>query len=134
MCKFLGVISRVLLALVFFVSIIFIIMNIYNTPNGYTLYQDMLMARGLPGISAPISILVQLVAGSTLIIGYKIKITAYVLSVYSFLWACVYFMGFLGGQPLIIMALQYLAISGGLLYMALNPDTGFSIDNCKKDK
>ena len=94
----------------------------------------MLMARGLPGISAPISILVQLVAGFTLIIGYKIKITAYVLSVYSFLWACVYFMGFLGGQPLIIMALQYLAISGGLLYMALNPDTGFSIDNCKKAK
>jgi len=133
-CKFLGVTSRVLMALVFFVSIIFIIINIFNTQDGYTLYQDMLMARGLPGISAPISILVQLVAGFTLIIGYKIKITAYVLSVYSFIWACVYFMGFLAGQPLIIMALQYLSICGGLLYLALNPDTGYSIDGCMKGK
>ena len=79
-CKLLGVISRVLMALIFFVSVLFIINNIYNTPNGYTLYQDLLGARGIPGIFAPISILVQLIAGFTLIIGYKIKITAYYIA------------------------------------------------------
>jgi len=35
-CKLLGVISRVLMALIFFVSVLFIINNIYNTPNGYS--------------------------------------------------------------------------------------------------
>ena len=133
-CKLLGVISRVLMALIFFVSVLFIINNIYNTPNGYALYQDLLGARGIPGIFAPISILVQLIAGFTLIIGYKIKITAYVLSVYSFVWAIIYFMNALGGQPLLLMSLQYLAICGGLLHLALNPETGYSIDGCKKDK
>jgi putative oxidoreductase len=133
-CKFLGVISRVLMALVFFVSIIFILINIFNTEDGYILYQDMLMAKGLPGIFAPISILVQLVGGFTLIIGYKIKITAYIVSIYSFVWASVYFMDVLSGQPLIIMALQYLAICGGLLHLALNPQTAYSIDGCKKSK
>ena len=101
-CKLLGVISRVLMALIFFVSVLFIINNIYNTPNGYTLYQDLLGARGIPGIFAPISILVQLIAGFTLIIGYKIKITAYVLSVYSFVWAIIYFMNALGRAAAII--------------------------------
>ena len=137
MCKLLGVISRVLMALIFFVSVLFIINNIYNTPNGYALYQDLLGARGIPGIPgifAPISILVQLIAGFTLIIGYKIKITAYVLSVYSFVWAIIYFMNALGGQPLLLMSLQYLAICGGLLHLALNPETGYSIDGCKKGK
>jgi putative oxidoreductase len=130
--KFLGLSARVLMALIFFVSVIFIINNIYNTPNGYSLYQDLLGTRGIPGIFAPISILVQLIAGFTLIIGYKIKITAYVLSIYSFIWALIYFMNALGGQPLLLMSLQYLAISGGLLYLAINPDTGYSIDSCKK--
>ncbi|MBT5166607.1 DoxX family protein [Methylophilaceae bacterium] len=134
MGKFLGLSARVLMALIFFVSVIFIINNIYNTPNGYSLYQDLLGARGIPGIFAPISILVQLIAGFTLIIGYKIKITAYVLSIYSFIWALIYFMNALGGQPLLLMSLQYLAISGGLLYLAINPDTGYSIDSCKKNK
>jgi hypothetical protein len=32
------------------------------------------------------------------------------------------------------MSLQYLAISGGLLYLAINPDTGYSIDSYKKNK
>ena len=75
MQKFIDPISRVLLSLIFFISVLFILSNILNTPNGYGTYQDMLGARGLPGIFAPLSILIQFVAGLTLIIGYKIKIT-----------------------------------------------------------
>ena len=132
--KFFGLIARVLLALIFFVSVLFILNNITTTPNGYAVYQDMLGARGLPGIFAPISILIQLIIGLSLILGHKIKITAYIVSIYSFVWASVYFMDVLSGQPLIIMALQYLAICGGLLHLALNPQTAYSIDGCKKSK
>ena len=127
--KFFGLIARVLLALIFFVSVLFILNNITTTPNGYAVYQDMLGARGLPGIFAPISILIQLIIGLSLILGHKIKITAYILSGYSFIWAIVYFISALGGQPLLLMSLQYLAITGGLLHLASNPDTGMSLDS-----
>ena len=127
--KFFGLIARVLLALIFFVSVLFILNNITTTPNGYAVYQDMLGARGLPGIFAPISILIQLIIGLSLILGHKLKITAYILSGYSFIWAIVYFISALGGQPLLLMSLQYLAITGGLLHLASNPDTGRSLDS-----
>jgi len=133
MQNFYDPIARVLLSLIFFISVLFILSNILSTPNGYGNYQDMLGARGLPGIFAPLSILIQLVAGFTLIIGYKIKITAYVLAAYSFIWSIVYLLNAFRGQPhLLLMALQYLTITGGLFYMGVRPATGYSIDGLKK--
>ena len=133
MQNFYDPIARVLLSLIFFISVLFILSNILSTPNGYGNYQDMLGARGLPGIFAPLSILIQLVAGFTLIIGYKIKITAYVLAAYSFICSIVYLLNAFSGQPhLLLMALQYLTITGGLFYMGVRPATGYSIDGLKK--
>ena len=135
MKKFFDPIARVLLSLIFFISVLFILNNIVSTPNGYETYQDMLGARGLPGIFAPLSILIQFVAGFTLIIGYKIKITAYVLATYSFIWAIVYLLNTFGGQPhLLLMSLQYLTITGGLFYMGVHPATEYSIDMLIKEK
>ena len=108
MSKHIGLISRILLAQIFFISILFILNNIISTPGGYGMYQDMLGARGLPGIMAPISILVQFVGGLALILGYKTKISAYVLSAYSILWALIYFMNAMQGQPVLIMSLYML--------------------------
>ena len=127
--KFFGLIARVLLSLIFFISVLFILNNIITTPNGYTMYQDMLGARGLPGIFAPISILIQFIAGLSLILGYKIKMMAYILSGYALIWAIVYFLNALGGQPLLLASLQYLAITGGLFHLASNPNTGISLDS-----
>lgn len=131
--KFFDPVARILLSLIFFISVLFILSNIISTPNGYGNYQDMLGARGLPGIFAPLSILIQFVAGFTLIIGYKIKATAYILAGYSFIWSIVYLLNAFSGQPhLLLMALQYLTITGGLFYMGVHPANGYSIDNLKK--
>ena len=132
--KFFGLIARVLLSLIFFISVLFILNNIITTPNGYTMYQDMLGSRGLPGIFAPISILIQLIAGLSLILGYKIKMMAYILSGYALIWAIVYFLNALGGQPLLLASLQYLAITGGLFHLASNPNTGISLDSYYEGK
>ena len=140
MTKHFGLIARVLLAQIFFISILFILNNIMHTPGGYTMYQDMLAARGLPGIMAPLSILIQLLGGLFLIVGYKTKITAYVLSAYSLLWAIIYFINALQGQSILLMSLQYLAIMGGLLFLGANAEqSGCSLDsklkgNTKKKK
>lgn len=130
MTKHFGLIARVLLAQIFFVSILFILNNIMHTPGGYTMYQDMLASRGLPGIMAPLSILIQLLGGLFLIIGYKTKLAAYVLSGYSLLWAIIYFINALQGQPILLMSLQYLAIMGGLLFLGANAEqSGCSLDS-----
>ena len=129
MTKHIGLIARILLAQIFFISILFILNNIISTPGGYGMYQDMLGARGLPGIMAPLSILVQFLGGLALIIGFKTRIAAYILAAYSFLWAAVYFMNAMQGQPVLIMSLLYVAIAGGLLLVGAHPEnTGCGID------
>ncbi|MGB4562727.1 MAG: DoxX family protein [Methylophilaceae bacterium] len=129
MTKHIGLIARILLAQIFFISILFILNNIISTPGGYGMYQDMLGARGLPGIMAPLSILVQFLGGLALIIGFKTRIAAYILAAYSFLWAAVYFMNAMQGQPVLIMSLLYIAITGGLLLVGAHPEnTGCGLD------
>ncbi|MDA1338913.1 MAG: DoxX family protein [Methylophilales bacterium] len=124
MVKIFGLVARVLLALIFFITVLLILNNIVTTPNGYSFYQDMLGAKGLPGIFAPISILIQFVFGLALILGYKIKISAYVLAGYSLVWAVIYFTNIN-----LLMSLQYLAITGGLLHLGTQPNTWMSLDN-----
>ena len=129
MTKHIGLIARILLAQIFFISILFILNNIISTPGGYGMYQDMLGARGLPGIMAPMSILVQFLGGLALILGFKTRIAAYILAAYSFLWAAVYFMNTMQGQPVLIMSLLYIAITGGLLLVGAHPEnTGCGLD------
>ena len=129
MTKHIGLIARILLAQIFFISILFIINNIISTPGGYEMYQDMLGARGLPGIMAPLSILVQFLGGLALILGFKTRIAAYILAAYSFIWAVVYFMNAMQGQPVLIMSLMYIAITGGLLLVGAHPEnTGCGLD------
>tara|TARA_B100001057_G_scaffold477201_1_gene546113 strand:+ start:1985 stop:2398 length:414 start_codon:yes stop_codon:yes gene_type:complete len=130
-------IARIFLASIFFVGVILLLSTISKTPEGYSIYQDMLGARGVPGIFAPISIAIQFIAGLSLILGYKVKLSAYILSAYSFIWALIYFVNTLAGQPLMLQVLQYLAISGGLLHLAINPKTSLSLDSlcaAKKSK
>ena len=129
MTKHIGLIARILLAQIFFISILFILNNIISTPGGYGMYQDMLGARGLPGIMAPLSILVQFLGGLALILGFKTRIAAYILAAYFFLWAAVYFMNAMQGQPVLIMSLLYIAITGGLLLVGAHPEnTGCGLD------
>ena len=129
MTKHIGLIARILLAQIFFISILFILNNIISTPGGYGMYQDMLGALGLPGIMAPLSILVQFLGGLALILGFKTRIAAYILAAYSFLWAAVYFMNAMQGQPVLIMSLLYIAITGGLLLVGAHPEnTGCGLD------
>lgn len=126
MDKYLGVLARILLAHIFLVAIIIQIMIFMKNPTGYQDFQIYLGQHGLPGIFAPLMILIQLVAGAALFLGYETKLAAYVLAGYSVFIAFV--MKF--NEPIIFM--QYLAIAGGLLTLAINPKTACSLDNLKK--
>lgn len=139
MNKFLPAIARVFLAQIFLVSILISLNGIMNTPDGYIAYQNGLMSHGLPGIFAPISVIVQLIIGLTLLIGYKTKLSALILTIYTLINAISYLYTFtLIPAPVNLIplqqALQYLAVTGGLIIIMLNPDTTFGLDSISTKK
>ncbi len=122
MQKYLATAARVLLSQLFLVQVVVLIIGFTNNPDGYQQYQASLGSMGLPGIFAPLIILVNCIGGLALLLGYKTKAFALVMAFY------------IVGLTLLLKLplLQYLAIAGGLLLLHANPDTGCSIDSCKK--
>jgi putative oxidoreductase len=122
MQRYLPTLARILLAQVFLLQIVMLIVGFFSNPDGYYQYQVGLGSLGLPGIFAPLIILIQLVGGLALLLGFKTKFFALFMAIY------VVIISFLLHLPV----LQYLAIAGGLLMLYQNPITAFSIDNLKK--
>lgn len=122
MQKYLPTVARVLLSQIFLIQVIALIIGFSSHPEGYQQYQAQLGGLGLPGIFAPLIILINLVGGAALFLGYKTRVFALVMAIYALA------LTFLLQLPV----LQYLAIAGGLLMLYLNPNTACSIDNLKK--
>jgi putative oxidoreductase len=122
MKNYIPVLARVLLAQIFLLQIIMLILGFFNNPEGYQQYQAGLGSLGLPGIFAPLIILVQLVGGISLLLGYKTKFFALFMAIYAVIISLL----------LHLPVLQYLAIAGGLLMLYANPATACSLDNLKK--
>lgn len=118
--------ARILLALVFLGLVILRLMTIMSHPNGYIDYQVTLGQVGLPSIFAPLLILIELVAGLSLLVGYKTRLFAYVLAGLAFFLAIV--LGRFDFQSMFI----YLGITGGMLLLAAHHQTSCSVDNLKK--
>lgn len=121
MQKYLATLARILLAQLFLVQVIVLIIGFTSNPDGYQQYQANLGSMGLPGIFAPLIILVNTIGGLALLLGYKTKAFALVMAVY------------IVGLTLLLKLplLQYLAIAGGLLLLYANPNTACSLDNLK---
>lgn len=126
MQKYLPVLARLLLAQIFLVSILIQLAIIFKTPTGYDDYLAYLGHFGLPGIFAPLMIIVQLVAGAALFLGFKTKLAANVLAGYAVFVAFALKLG----EPIVFM--QYLAIAGGMLLIGVNGPTACSLDNLRK--
>lgn len=126
MQKYTAVLARLLLAQLFLVATIIQVMLITSHPDGYAAYQMHLGQFGLPGIFAPLTILVQLLGGAALLLGFKTRLAAYVLAGYAVFVAFV--MKF--NEPIVFM--QYLAIAGGMLMLGVAGPTACSLDNLKK--
>lgn len=126
MNNFLGLLARILLAQIFLVAIILQLMFIMKSPTGYADYQLYLGQHGLPGIFAPLMILIQLVGGAALLLGYKTRIAAIILGIYAV------FIAFALKFNIPIEFMQYLAVAGGMFAIAVNPVTCLSLDKLAK--
>jgi len=118
--------ARILLALVFLGLVFLRLSSIMNNPDGYVQYQVTLGQFGLPAVFAPVLIVVQLIGGFGLLLGYKTKLCALVLTVLSIFLAIVL------GRVIPEVFFLYIGIAGGMLLLSLHPQTGCSLDNLKK--
>jgi len=122
MQRYLSALARILLAQVFLLQVTMLMVGFFSNPDGYAQYQVGLGSLGLPGIFAPLIILIQLVGGLALVFGYKTKFFALFMAIYAVIISVL----------LHLPVLQYLAIAGGLLMLYLNPITACSVDSLKK--
>lgn len=128
MNKYIPVAARLLLAQIFVVATVIQLMLFMNNPTGYENFRMYLGAHGLPGIFAPLIILVQLVGGVALLLGFKTRVFAFVMAAYALFVAFALRLN----EPVLFM--QYLAITGGLLALAALSPTACSLDNLLKKK
>ena len=126
MDKYLAVTGRVLMASVFLGLVSLRIVAITSQPNGYEAYQLLLAHFGLPGIAAPLIVLLQIVGGVALLVGFKTRFFACLLAVYSV------FLGIVLGSVQLDLLFVYIGIAGGLLSLAAHPNTPYSLDNLRK--
>ena len=124
MDKYIPVAARLLLAQLFVVATVIQLMVFMNHPDGYEQFRVQLGMLGLPGIFAPLMILVQLVGGVALLLGFKTRLFAFVMAAYAV------FMVFALGMNV----MQWLAVAGGLLALAALSPTACSLDNLLKKK
>ena len=132
MNTFLNVAARILLAQVYL--IVGLYAHVYqslNNPVFYQSFQQYLGSLGLPGIFAPLMILIEIVGAVLLLIGFKTRFAAWLLALYSIFIALMFHNNFANPQEL-LSCLQYLAVAGGMLAIAANPTSAWSIDGLKK--
>jgi putative oxidoreductase len=118
--------ARIMLALVFLGLVVLKLAAITSQPDGYLQYQMTLGQFGLPGVFAPLLILVQLVGGLALLVGYKTKLFARILM------GLALFMALVLGRMIPDVFFLYLGIAGGMLLLSSYPQTACSLDNLKK--
>ena len=117
--------ARILLALVFLGIVLLRLSAIMASPDGYLQYQMALGQFGLPGIFAPLLILIEFLGGLALLVGFKTQLVTRVLAVLAL------FLAFVLGRVSPEVCFLWLGIAGGLLLLSAHPQTACSLDNKK---
>ncbi|HEY7986979.1 MAG TPA: DoxX family protein [Methylophilaceae bacterium] len=126
MNKYIPTLSRILMAQIFLISGIFKVILASKNPDYYTQFGMYLGSHGIPYLVVPLTFIIEIGAGTTLFIGYKTRISAWILAVYSLFLAVVLHLQ----EPILLML--YIALAGGLLAMTTLAPTPCSVDNLKK--
>ncbi len=126
MNKYVPVAARLLVAQLFVATTLIQLSIFFNDPNGYENFRLYLAQHGLVGIFAPLMIMVQVLGGAALLLGFKTRLVAYVMAGYAVFIA--FALRF--NEPVIFM--QYIAIAGGLLALAALSPMACSLDNLRK--
>lgn len=116
--------GRVMLALIF----IFAGIGKIQDPAGTAGYMQ---SMGVPGILVWPTIALEILGGLALAVGYKTRLAAFALAVFSLLAAALFHANFADKMQM-IMFLKDIAMAGGLLLLAVGGKTAYCVDNRRK--
>ena len=120
MINILDLCARILISALFFTNGVFKIMNYDGTVKWMEGY-------GVPGILIIPAIILEILGPVLIILGYKIKITAAILSVFCLATAFIFHNDF-SNQMQLTSFLKNIALSGGFLLLVINGSKKFSLD------
>ena len=113
--------ARILISALFFVNGIFKIMSYDETISWMRGYD-------IPGVLIVPAIILEILGPILIILGYKTKITASILSVFCLATAIIFHNDF-NNQMQLTSFLKNIAIAGGFLFLVINGSKKFSLDN-----
>jgi putative oxidoreductase len=120
MDRYLNLLGRILLALIFLMSGI----GKLSSPAGAMHYME---AMGVPGMLLWPTIALELLGGIAIVIGYQTRLVALALAGFCVVSALIFHRNF-GDQMQMIMFLKNLGLAGGFLLLASSGATAFALD------
>lgn len=124
MINFLDLISRIFISSIFLLSGINKIFN-YDATVGW------MEGFGIPGILLAPTIFLEIVFPILIIVGYKSKISASILALFSIATAFIFHSDF-SNQMQIIAFFKNISLAGGLLFLIINGTKGWALEREKK--
>ena len=121
MINILDLCARILISILFFLNGIFKIMNYDGAISWMESY-------GIPGVLIIPAIILEILGPILIILGYKTKITAAILSLFCLITAIIFHNDF-SDQMQLTSFLKNIALAGGFLFLAINGSKKFSLDN-----
>ena len=124
MSNLIDFLARVLISVLFLISAYNKIFNIEGSMNWMSGY-------GVPGILIYPTILLEILLPVMIIIGYKVRIAAGILSIFCLLTAFIFHFDF-ADQIQLILFLKNIGLAGGFLFIVVNGTKDWSLDKEKK--
>ena len=109
-----------------FISLVFLLSGI-NKIGNYEGSVGWMESFGMPGIFLIPAIILEIVAPILIIIGYKVKIAAALLSVFCFVTALIFHTDF-SNQMQFVSFMKNIALAGGFLFLVINGTKDFSLE------
>lgn len=114
-------IGRIFLAAIFIMSGLGKITNYAGTQG----YMD---AMGVPGVMLPLVIILEVLGGIAIVIGFKARFVAFLMAGFSVVSAILFHADF-GDQTQLNMFMKNIAIAGGFLLIVAHGAGAYSLDN-----
>jgi putative oxidoreductase len=104
------------------------VMSGLNKIGGYAATQGYMESMGVPGMLLPAVILLEVLGGIAVIIGWHTRIAALLLAGFTLL-AGILFHGNISDQMQMIMFMKNVAITGGFLFLVAHGPGAYALDN-----
>lgn len=122
MDKAIELIGRILLGHIFLMA------GISKIGAGYAGTAGYMDSMGVPGALLPLVIILEIVGGLMVIVGFKVKWAAYALAAFTVVAGVIFHSNF-ADQMQMIMFMKNMSITGGLLLLSVYGSGQLSLDN-----